>query len=69
MSHNSISNLLVDEELVQSPCTNVCRLNQDNICIGCERTIQEIIDWPTKSISQKHAILNRLKNIQAADSV
>tara|TARA_B100000519_G_C14028313_1_gene336775 strand:- start:134 stop:280 length:147 start_codon:yes stop_codon:yes gene_type:complete len=27
-----------------SPCIGVCTLNEENICIGCDRTIEEIIE-------------------------
>jgi predicted Fe-S protein YdhL (DUF1289 family) len=27
-----------------SPCIGVCTLNEENICIGCDRHIDEIID-------------------------
>ena len=25
-----------------SPCVGVCKLNDKNVCIGCNRTIEEI---------------------------
>lgn len=32
--------------LVPSPCVSVCRMEpQDGLCIGCLRTIDEIIAW------------------------
>jgi hypothetical protein len=30
---------------LESPCNKVCRLNPDNICIGCGRSLEEIGDW------------------------
>ena len=27
-----------------SPCRGMCKLNEDNICIGCNRHIDEIIE-------------------------
>jgi predicted Fe-S protein YdhL (DUF1289 family) len=27
-----------------SPCVGVCTLNEDNVCIGCNRTIEEIAE-------------------------
>lgn len=27
-----------------TPCIGVCTLNEDSICIGCNRTINEIIE-------------------------
>ena len=32
--------------LVPSPCVSVCRMNDaSRLCIGCFRTIDEIIEW------------------------
>lgn len=28
----------------EKKCIKKCKLNKDNICIGCNRTIEEIID-------------------------
>ncbi len=40
---------------VSSPCIDVCKLNNNNICTGCYRTIDEITQWRS---------LNRNKQIE-----
>ncbi len=30
---------------VKSPCISVCSLNEEDVCIGCFRTVSEIIGW------------------------
>lgn len=30
----------------ESPCIGVCLLDEKDVCVGCERHIQQIIDWP-----------------------
>lgn len=30
---------------VKSPCISVCALNDDGICIGCWRSVDEIAAW------------------------
>lgn len=35
---------------VKSPCIGVCQLDENEICVGCERHIQQIIDWPEISL-------------------
>jgi len=30
---------------VASPCTSICSLNDQDICIGCHRTSKEIREW------------------------
>ena len=31
---------------VPSPCRDICRLDNANICIGCGRSVSEIQEWP-----------------------
>ncbi|MGK0272197.1 MAG: putative Fe-S protein YdhL (DUF1289 family) [Cocleimonas sp.] len=31
--------------VVSSPCINLCELNDESICVGCYRSIDEIINW------------------------
>jgi predicted Fe-S protein YdhL (DUF1289 family) len=42
-----------------SPCVRNCCLDETNVCMGCGRTLQEIIDWGTASDADKAAILTR----------
>ena len=44
---------------VVSPCINICTL-QDDFCIGCGRTTQEIAEWAKSTIKRKKEILERL---------
>ena len=37
---------------IESPCQNICVL-QDNICIGCGRTDDEIVEWYTATDDRK----------------
>jgi uncharacterized protein len=44
-----------------SPCNGVCQLDiADVLCIGCLRTVDEIMRWPNASPPQKAAILAAL---------
>jgi predicted Fe-S protein YdhL (DUF1289 family) len=31
----------------RSPCVRNCTLDDDDVCIGCERTLAEILAWST----------------------
>ena len=31
--------------MIHSPCVAKCGLNDDDICMGCYRTIDEIVGW------------------------
>lgn len=30
---------------VESPCNDLCTLDDENICLGCFRSLDEIIGW------------------------
>lgn len=44
-----------------SPCTAICTLDQNDVCLGCHRTAQEIAAWATLTDDQKQAVLNQIK--------
>ena len=44
-------------EATQSPCISICALDQNDICEGCFRTGDEIVDWFTANDSRKREIL------------
>ena len=46
---------------VISPCVSVCRIDSDNVCEGCGRTIKEIREWSIYSDKRKVTIMKRLK--------
>lgn len=46
-----------DPGFVPSPCINVCRMNQHSgLCEGCQRTIEEIVQWSSASESAKRSV-------------
>jgi len=44
-------------EIPESPCINICELNNDDICSGCYRSLDEIALWSGYSDQDKHRIL------------
>ncbi len=42
---------------VKSPCIEVCALNDSDVCVGCYRTANEIIEWFSASNDRKREIL------------
>ncbi len=44
---------------VESPCINICALDDDDICLGCFRSIDEICAWRDASETERRAILLR----------
>lgn len=45
---------------MDSPCIASCKLNQDKICIGCYRHIDEIVDWNKRSEAEQAQIIASL---------
>ena len=41
---------------VKSPCIEVCSLNDSDVCIGCYRTANEIIEWFSANDQRKREI-------------
>lgn len=42
---------------VPSPCVQVCALDDDDICIGCDRSAAEISRWGLMSDDEKRQVL------------
>lgn len=43
-----------------SPCISICVLDEADVCSGCFRTLDEIIDWPSMSPAEKRDVVARL---------
>ncbi|MFZ3155160.1 DUF1289 domain-containing protein [Pseudomonas sp.] len=39
-----------------SPCRRQCCLDDQDICLGCGRTLQEILDWGNVDMPRKREI-------------
>ncbi|VEE16919.1 Fe-S protein [Ectopseudomonas mendocina] len=46
-----------DEKPVRSPCVHVCALDEQDICIGCQRTADEITRWGRMDNAERRAVL------------
>ncbi len=54
------------EDINQSPCVRKCCLNEDDVCIGCFRTLEEIIHWSEAGDDEHRAILKNARERKAA---
>ena len=45
------------ERPVPSPCVNICALDDDDICTGCQRTVAEITRWSRMDNDERRGIL------------
>ncbi|MBD1581376.1 DUF1289 domain-containing protein [Pseudoalteromonas sp. S16_S37] len=50
-----------DEVQVASPCIRHCCLDGDDVCVGCYRTLSEILDWSYCNSKERQQILARCK--------
>lgn len=50
-----------------SPCIRQCCLNEQDICIGCFRHVDEIVGWNKLSDEQKRNILIKCKQREIAE--
>lgn len=47
--------------MVKSPCINVCKLNENQICVGCYRSLDEIDEWSNLNDKEKIKIIEKTK--------
>ena len=47
---------MTEEDWVPSPCIRLCKLGDDNACIGCGRTPQDVMEWYEASPDRKREI-------------
>ncbi len=50
----------------RSPCISVCLLDDDDICVGCYRSADEITEWFMADGEHKQEILRRCRERRAA---
>lgn len=43
-------------EPVESPCVQICRLDERGLCVGCFRTAEEIGNWLSYSAERRKEI-------------
>ncbi len=49
------------ENPVAPSCVDNCCLNDDDICMGCFRSLQEILDWGAADNASRMEILRRVE--------
>jgi predicted Fe-S protein YdhL (DUF1289 family) len=52
---------LSGEAEVPSPCIDICRLDNQGLCVGCRRTIDEIAEWSRASEARRREILRAVE--------
>ena len=52
------------DETIQSPCIRQCTLNEADVCMGCFRTINDILNWQASTNEQKENMLSAAQQRQ-----
>ncbi len=50
-----------NEKPVKSPCVSLCALDINDICMGCQRSGDEISRWGAMSNQQRLEVLERVE--------
>lgn len=45
------------EKPLKSPCVSICALNEEDVCVGCFRTGNEISHWGSYSNDERRDVL------------
>lgn len=51
-----------------NPCIRNCCLDANEVCLGCHRTLKEILDWHRYTPAEKQALLVTLAERRNAHS-
>ncbi len=44
--------------MIDSPCVGVCVCDENDVCIGCKRSLDEIVSWNRLSDNEKLICIN-----------
>lgn len=47
-------------EVVKSPCVHICCLDEQDVCLGCYRTCDEICQWGAMSSDERKQVLKKV---------
>ncbi len=52
--------------MTASPCVRNCCLNENDICLGCFRSLSEIVAWNEADAAKRRAILDHAEKRRRA---
>ncbi len=55
------------ESFPVSPCISICTLDDDNRCVGCGRTLEQISRWALMSREEQCSIVESLQATGGSD--
>ncbi|WP_236590974.1 DUF1289 domain-containing protein [Neptunomonas japonica] len=56
------TDIMNDVDKVKSPCIRQCCLDEQDVCLGCGRSLQEILDWTKVTETERAAVLVRAQS-------
>ncbi len=45
---------------IATPCVKICKLDADNVCVGCDRTLDEIVRWGRMTSAERQTVMERV---------
>jgi predicted Fe-S protein YdhL (DUF1289 family) len=52
---------------VPSPCTSVCRLDEQKVCLGCFRHVEDIREWRSADDERRRVICAQAQQRKTCD--
>lgn len=46
---------------VRSPCVSICALDEEDVCVGCYRSGEEITRWSQMAPEEKRLVMQRVR--------
>ncbi len=50
---------------VRSPCVSICALDEEDVCVGCYRSGEEISRWSQMGCDEKRQVMQRVREREA----
>ena len=54
---------------IESPCVKICEIDEDGLCVGCSRTLDEIAGWGSWSAERRGAVMMSLPTRRAVKTL
>jgi len=67
MNVNSNNDFLNRDERPLSPCILICTLDDNKVCLGCGRSLQQISAWALMSKDEQWAVIDELSAREATN--
>jgi uncharacterized protein len=62
-------NEIVELEEIETPCIGQCCLDDDEVCLGCFRSLEEITGWAVADNDKRRQFLKNIEARKSAKSI